>query len=558
MLPQRLAQVAVHAGGQTLLAVAHHGVRGHGDDARLRDSTPGANGPRGFVAVHLRHVAIHQNHVVKNALDRGERLATVADAIRLIAELLQRAGGDLLIHRIILRDQNPEMGLGLDPLADNPGLPALAERGAGLAGKQVGEAVVEITLFDGFDEAGLDAELAQFGRGHRLAQRTQQDQRGTAKRRLGADRPGRHQAVHLRHLHVEDDEVKRLARGGGRAQGGQRFGSGGDGLMLHAPGLEMAVKNAPVERVVIDDQCARARQVADAFPFAPDCRRLLLEPDREPEGRAPAGFAAHIHFAVHHPDQLPGDDQAQPGAAMLARRAGIGLGEGLEEALPGGGFDADPGVDHRETQAYMLVGVFELRDFERHLTALRELHGIAQQVQQHLPQPAGITPQSGRHTGGDQGAQFQPLAGGRFRHHVQRILHDFAQLKIQVFEVQFAGLDLGEIEDVIDDGQQALGAPADLLGVIELFGVQPGGQQQIRHADHAVHRGADFVAHVRQKLALRAIGRLRRVARAFEFRLGPVDVRHVVDHGQEVVHFAVLPTDALGGDDGVNDASVRS
>ncbi len=38
------------------------------------------------------------------------------------------------------------------------------------------------------------------------------------------------------------------------------------------------------------------------------------------------------------------------------------------------------------------------------------------------------------------------------------------------------------------------------LGIAPLLRIEPGAEQQLRHAENAVHRGADFVAHVGQKL----------------------------------------------------------
>ncbi len=65
-------------------------------------------------------------------------------------------------------------------------------------------------------------------------------------------------------------------------------------------------------------------------------------------------------------------------------------------------------------------------------------------------------------------------------------------------------LDLGEVEDVIDDREQRFAAHADDLDKLALLGGQLGVQQDVRHADNAVHRGADFVAHIGEKLRFQA------------------------------------------------------
>ena len=76
------------------------------------------------------------------------------------------------------------------------------------------------------------------------------------------------------------------------------------------------------------------------------------------------------------------------------------------------------------------------------------------------------------------------------------------------FHVELAGLDLGKIEDVVDDGQQALTAVANRARDLALVVVELRIQQHAAHPDHAIHRRADLVAHRRQEAALRFVGGL--------------------------------------------------
>ena len=59
-------------------------------------------------------------------------------------------------------------------------------------------------------------------------------------------------------------------------------------------------------------------------------------------------------------------------------------------------------------------------------------------------------------------------------------------------------------------GEQRLTRVAHRLRVVALPGVEVGLEQQVRHADDAVHRGADLVAHVREEVRLEP-GRLGRL-----------------------------------------------
>ena len=77
------------------------------------------------------------------------------------------------------------------------------------------------------------------------------------------------------------------------------------------------------------------------------------------------------------------------------------------------------------------------------------------------------------------------------------------QLEVDLLQLDLAGLDLGEVQDVVDDRQEPFPGSAYGLGVLALHPGELGVEQQPRHADHTVQRRADLVAHVRQKGALR-------------------------------------------------------
>ena len=59
----RLGDVIVHARGETALALLHRGVRRHRDDRQRRKARIGAQLRRRLIAVHLRHLEVHQHDV---------------------------------------------------------------------------------------------------------------------------------------------------------------------------------------------------------------------------------------------------------------------------------------------------------------------------------------------------------------------------------------------------------------------------------------------------------------------------------------------------------------
>ena len=76
-------------------------------------------------------------------------------------------------------------------------------------------------------------------------------------------------------------------------------------------------------------------------------------------------------------------------------------------------------------------------------------------------------------------------------------------------EIELAGLDFGEIENLLDQREQRLAGRLHGLRVGDLFGLQRRIEQEPGHAENAVERRADFVADHREEAALGAIGAFR-------------------------------------------------
>src|SRR6185436_10745161 len=88
-----------------------------------------------------------------------------------------------------------------------------------------------------------------------------------------------------------------------------------------------------------------------------------------------------------------------------------------------------------------------------------------------------------------------------------------AEIEVDGVELQSARLYPGEVQDVIDDGQQCVGGRLDDRQILALSGRQLGIQHEIRHTDDTVHWRSNLVTHVREELALRLVCGLRRVLR---------------------------------------------
>ncbi len=80
-----------------------------------------------------------------------------------------------------------------------------------------------------------------------------------------------------------------------------------------------------------------------------------------------------------------------------------------------------------------------------------------------------------------------------------------AQLELLFVQFNLARLDLGVIENIVDDAQQRMGRVVDQRHILALLGGELSIQAELGHAENAVHRRADFVAHIGKKNTLRLV-----------------------------------------------------
>src|SRR5436190_301879 len=105
--------------------------------------------------------------------------------------------------------------------------------------------------------------------------------------------------------------------------------------------------------------------------------------------------------------------------------------------------------------------------------------------------------------------EIEALLGGEGSDQVDDRLDALAEIELRLLELDAAGLDLREVEDVVDDPEQSLATAGDHRRVVALLGIEPGPLEQPAHADDRVHRRADLVAHRSQERALRLVRLLR-------------------------------------------------
>ena len=146
---------------------------------------------------------------------------------------------------------------------------------------------------------------------------------------------------------------------------------------------------------------------------------------------------------------------------------------------------------------------------EHDLALLGELHRVGQQVEDDLAQARDVAAIAARHVALEQVGDVEVLLDGARRDEVERRLDAVAQVERLRLDVHAAGLDLREVEDVVDDREQRVARVADRGDVVVLLGVELRVEQEAAHADHGVHRRADLVAHRGEERSSSPRSRLR-------------------------------------------------
>ncbi len=287
-----------------------------------------------------------------------------------------------------------------------------------------------------------------------------------------------------------------------------------------------------------------------------------LETQQGREGRAAARLAGDPDIAAHGARQPARDGEPQARATLAPAYGGLCLLELAEQEGQGVGLDADAGVLHGDGDGNLVggcrpAGFVLAADGDEDAARIRELDGVADEVGQDLPQAhlvaAHCLGQMGMHGPGD----IDTLLVGLGRKQLHHALHAIGDDERLGFEHQPVGLDLGEVEDLVDQGEKLPRRAVDGARVGLLLRRYLGLAEQADHAEDAVHGRADLVAHGREEARLGAVGSLRLLPRVGELRprapgLGDVatDALHLGDRafpGRNRVLLPLEPARAGGG-----------
>ena len=278
----------------------------------------------------------------------------------------------------------------------------------------------------------------------------------------------------------------------------------------------------------------------------------VVQRQKEGERAALPVDARELDLAAEQHGQLAADGEAEAGAAVFARRAGVGLLERLEDEPLLLRRDADAGVldgegdDLLGLAEHRVIGAPALRgeaDANLDVAVRGELDGVGQQVLEDLLETLRVAVHGARQLLGELHVERQVLGLG----HVPEVAVDGVA---QAGEGDFldldgdgAGLDFREIEDVVDEVEEVGAGGVDVAGKLDLLAreVAPGVVGELLAEDEdGIERRAQLVGHVREELGL-VFGGERQFGGFFLER-----VAGLLDLGVLALDFGVLLGEQLG------------
>ena len=330
---------------------------------------------------------------------------------------------------------------------------------------------------------------------------------------VGLERRQHRPAVHPGHHHVQRDRVRPQLAGQSQALLAAGRGDDPEAFLVRKRRIRSrtAASSSITSTVPTPGGTRSAGVGGRARPPRPASATLGGQPDGE--GAAPARLALDGDVAAHHPAEPPAHRQAETGPAVPARRGRVGLGEGLEQPRELLGRHADARVAHAEHHPVLAVGRLAGHR-QRDRPALGELAGVAQEVEQGLAHLRQVRVHRADLVGAAHVQAVGVLRGQRLDHGGD-VADQAGHVEGLEVQLHLAGLDLGEIEDGVDQPQQVLAGRVDLLEVVgELLGPEVGGVllEHLAVADDGVERRAQLVGHVGQELGLVAVGGLELAA----------------------------------------------
>lgn len=176
------------------------------------------------------------------------------------------------------------------------------------------------------------------------------------------------------------------------------------------------------------------------------------------------------------------------------------------------GSDADAGVGNGDEEAeFAAVGIGDVfaadaGDIDGDAAVFGELKGVADEGDEDLAEAGLVAVDELGDAGVDLEGEGETGGAGAGAEEIFEVVEAVAQGERGVGELDDAGLDAGDVEDIGDEGFEGDAAVLDGIDVFALLGGETGVAEEFGEADDVVDGGADFVGNDGEEFALGAVG----------------------------------------------------
>src|SRR5262245_39419960 len=185
------------------------------------------------------------------------------------------------------------------------------------------------------------------------------------------------------------------------------------------------------------------------------------EPQREARAQAKGTFDGD--FSSHHLRQSAADGEAKAGSAMRACVSALDLDKSIEHAIEVAGRDANPGVFDDDSRPIVLaemirrIGALARVAAHAHSTAgRRELHRVRQKVRENLLNALRIPDVFEEPPGVDAYVELDAFCSRLRANQRQSRFDGVVRDAVRRLHADASGLDLCEVEDLVDNGREVL------------------------------------------------------------------------------------------------------
>ncbi len=182
----------------------------------------------------------------------------------------------------------------------------------------------------------------------------------------------------------------------------------------------------------------------------------------------------------------------------------------------------------------VVIAIGLARDGEVDRATLGELGGVAEQVEEDLLHPCHIGMHLAERIGATQ-LQCVVVSLEQRADGAGHIVDQCGYVEGLQIQLDLAGLDLGEVEDIVDQREQVIAGRANLIEVGEEIVVAAGTGphlEQLAITEDRRQGRAQLVAHIRQERALGAAGGFGGLFGAIQFLLDLLAVGDITQHDQ--------------------------